>query len=419
MKALLLTLGTRGDVQPFVALARALRQAGHDAVLVAPRRFGEFARAHEVPFAGIADGPMALLDNGSPVGDVADGGLRAKLALARRMPGLFTEVLRDCWTVASAEPGVDVIVHNGQVGAGPHVAEKLGVPAVLALPLPLYVPTGAFPWPGLDLPHGLPGPVNRASYLGMRAAGTMFGRVVDRFRADLGLPRRRGRHDPLRRPDGGAATVLHAVSPQVLPRPGDWPATASVTGYWFLHDAEPGSSRLPPGLAEFLDRGDPPVFVGFGSMSGTDPAATTRVVLEAVRRSGRRAVLGTGWGGLDSAQQSKDVFVAREVPYPVLFPRVSAVVHHGGAGTTAAAAAAGRPQVVCPFVADQPFWGRRMARLGVAPPPVHQRRLTAAGLAEAIERTTALVPAAEDLGRRVRAEQGLAVAVRSLAEISR
>jgi sterol 3beta-glucosyltransferase len=166
VNALLLTLGTRGDVQPFVALARALRQAGHEALLVAPRMFDDFARAHDVPFAAIADGPMALMRSSSVVGDVADGGLRAKLALARRMPALFTDVLRDCWTIAAAQSEVDLIVHNGQVVAGPHVAEKLGVPAVLALPL--YVPTTEFPWPGQSLPRSLPGSVNRATYLGMR-----------------------------------------------------------------------------------------------------------------------------------------------------------------------------------------------------------------------------------------------------------
>jgi sterol 3beta-glucosyltransferase len=414
VKALLLTLGTRGDVQPFVALARALRQAGHEALLVAPRMFGDFARVHEVPFAAVADGPMALMQNGSAVGDVADGGLRAKLALARTMPGLFTDVLRDCWTIAAAQSYVDVIIHNGQILAGPHIAEKLGVPAVLALPLPLYAPTGEFPWPGQDLPHTLPHVVNRVSYLGMRGTEVMFGRVVDQFRAELGLPRRRGRHDPLRRPDGRPATVLHAMSPHVLPRPGDWPDTASVTGYWFLEDTYATPSLLPSGLADFLDAGDPPVFVGFGSMSGTDPAATTRMVLGAVARSGRRAILATGWGGLNPKEVPGNVFVASDIPHHLVLPRTSVVVHHGGAGTTAAAVAAGRPQVICPFVADQPFWGRRMAHLGVAPPPLRQRRLTADGLAEAIELANGFAPEATELGSQVRAERGVYEAVRQL-----
>ncbi len=288
------------------------------------------------------------------------------------------------------------------------------MPAVMALPLPLYVPTTEFPWPGQNLPRVLPGPVNRATYLGMRGTEVIFGRVMDRFRADLGLPRRRGRHDPLRSPDGGPVTVLHAVSPQVLPRPGDWPDTASVTGYWFLHDTEAEIGALPPDLECFLDAGEPPVFVGFGSMSGPDPAATTRTVLDAVAQTGRRAVLATGWGGLAPGEVPGSVFVAAEVPHHLVLPRTSVVVHHGGAGTTAAAVAAGRPQVVCPFVADQPFWGRRMAQLGVAPSPVPQRRLTAAKLAEAIGHAAGFAAAAAELGSRVRAERGVHEAMRQL-----
>jgi sterol 3beta-glucosyltransferase len=141
VKVLILTLGTRGDVQPFVALARGLTAAGHDAVLAAPHRFAEFATNRGVSFAGIDDGPLRLMGGGAAVvEDVATGGLGKKLALAKQMPAMFTRTLQDCWTVA-ADSGADLVVHNGQVIAGQHVAERLNRPAVLALPIPMYVPT--------------------------------------------------------------------------------------------------------------------------------------------------------------------------------------------------------------------------------------------------------------------------------------
>jgi sterol 3beta-glucosyltransferase len=411
VKVLIMTLGTRGDVQPFVALARGLTGAGHDAVLVAPHRFAEFVTGRGVSFAGVDDGPLRLMDEpSSVVGDVANHGLRAKLALARRMPAMFTTVLEDCWSVATDGPGgdADLILHNGQIIAGHHVAEALAIPAVLALPIPMYVPTREFPWPGQPLP--LPRALNRLTFAGMRAPELMFGRTVDRWRTTIGLPRRRHRHDPRRRPDGTPAPVLHAISPHVLPRPADWPATATVTGYWFL----PGTEPLPPALVEFLDAGEPPVFVGFGSMAGADPAATTATVLAAVRQTGMRAIVGTGWGGL-TAQPADEVFVVDNVPFDLLFPRVAAVVHHGGAGTVAIAAAAGRPQVICPFVADQPFWGRRMHDLGVAPEPIGQRRLTTDRLANAIEQAvTEHTTAATELGALVHDDNGLRNAVGAL-----
>ncbi|GAA3392764.1 glycosyltransferase [Cryptosporangium minutisporangium] len=150
MKVLVLTLGTRGDVQPFVALARGLQQRGHQAVVAAPERLAGLATGNGVQFAALDDGPLRVLDTSSVVGDVAAGGARAKIRLMRQLPAMFTGVLDDCWQVAStgAGAGADVIVHNGQVIAGQHVAEKLGIPAVLALPMPMYVPTRQFPWPG-------------------------------------------------------------------------------------------------------------------------------------------------------------------------------------------------------------------------------------------------------------------------------
>jgi sterol 3beta-glucosyltransferase len=418
MKALVLTLGTRGDVQPFAALARGLARRGHQVVVAAPERFRSLTEGPGVEFSSVDDGPLRVLEDPSAVGDVAGGGLRAKAALMRSMPAMFGRLLDDCWQVAStgAGAGADVVVHNGQVIAGQHVAEKLGVPAVLGLPIPMYVPTRAFPWPGQQFSPSLPGFLNRATFAGMKAPAVVFGRTVDRWRASLGLPRRRGRHDPLRSPDGRQVMVLHGISPSVLPRPGDWPATAQMTGYWFL-DSPAGDASLAPRVKELLAADPPPVYVGFGSMAGPDPAAATGVVLEALRLAGVRAVIGTGWGGLPETVSQGHVF-ASELPHDVVFPRCSVIVHHGGAGTTAAAARAGRPQVICPFVADQPFWGRRMQHLGVAPAPIDQRRLTAESLAAAIRQalTPSMARTAEGIGERIRAEDGITTAVAALED---
>ena len=424
MKALIMTLGTRGDVQPFVALARALDAAGHEAVLCAPRRFAAFVTGNGVQFAGVDDGPLRQLDTPADAGAAFAGGLRTRLRQIRAMPSMFDDVLADCWRIATdgAGAGSDVVLHNGGIMAGQHVAEALGVPAVLGLPLPLYVPTREFPWPGQSLPFGLPGPVNRATFAGMRLPAVTFGRVIDRWRRDtLGLPPRAGRHDPTVRPDGGPAPILHAYSPSVLPRPADWPAGAEVTGYWFL----PPEAALPAEVDQFLAAGPAPVFAGFGSMSGLDPQTCTRAVVKAAAFTGHRLVLATGWGGLDAATASAaatefgvELLVVGDVDYQRLFPRMAVIVHHGGAGTTGTAFAAGRPQVVCPFVADQPFWGRVAHARGVGPMPLPQRKLTGPALAQRIAEATepAAVAAASDLGKRIAREPGLD---RAVAQIER
>jgi sterol 3beta-glucosyltransferase len=419
VKALIMTLGTRGDVQPFVALARAWDSAGHEAVLCGPHRFADFVTSSGVRFAGVDDGPMRQLDSPAEAGQVIQGGLRARLRQVQTMPHMFDQLLLDCWQVASHGPGAgaEVIVHNGQILAGPHVAEALEVPAILALPIPMYVPTRAFPWAGQALPAWWPRRLNRATYGGMKMPAAVFGRVIDRWRADtLQLPRRRGRHDPTVNPDGTPATVLHAYSPAVLPRPDDWPATASVTGYWFLDT----NAALPDGVESFLAAGPAPIFAGFGSMTGVDPAQTAIAVVEAAAIADTRLILSAGWGGLDAdaataaaARTGVDLCLVDNVDYRRLFPRVATVIHHGGAGTTGAAFAAGRPQVVCPFVADQPFWARLAHHRGVAPSPLPQRSLTAPTLADRVVETQhpALRAAATALGERIAAEDGLATAV--------
>jgi len=235
VKVLILTFGTRGDVQPFVALARALRDRGHNPVLAAPQRFAGLASAHGLDLVPIDDGPLAAMDG--VAGAAVTGGVRAKVELARAMPGMFARILDDCAAVATTGPGVDaeVVVHNGQIIGAPHVAEYLEVPCVLGLTVPMYVPTGEFAWPGAALPTRLPRVLNRVSYVGMRGPAAMFGRTVDRWRRhSLGLGRRQGRHDPLRQPDGRPTLVLDAVSAHVVVPPSDWPASVVTTGYWFI-----------------------------------------------------------------------------------------------------------------------------------------------------------------------------------------
>nr|WP_055501208.1 glycosyltransferase [Nonomuraea pusilla] len=420
MKVLILTHGTRGDVQPYAALALALRTAGHEPVLAGPAAMASLAEPHDITFAPLHDGPNTLIDDPDIRQAVETNyrGLRGKkvaLRVMRRTKPLMAAVLDDLVTVA--EQGADLVVHAPGI-PGQHVAERLGVPAVPAALQPVWVPTAAFPNPMLPVP--LPGALNRASYLPIRLMLRSLGGIADDLRERrLGLPRRRGRHDILRGPDGRPATVLHGFSRHLLPGRLDYPAWVHTTGFWFL-PAPPGWAPSPE-LAAFLEAGQPPVYVGFGSMAGTDPRRVGRIVTEAVRLAGVRAVLASGWGGIQATDLPDTVHQLDQAPHDWLFPRMAAIVHHGGSGTTGAALAAGRPQVVCPFVADQPFWAARAHAAGVAVPPQPQRRLTPDTLAAAIRLAATdpgMAAAAADLGRRIRAEDGTGRAVTILESLS-
>jgi sterol 3beta-glucosyltransferase len=206
--------------------------------------------------------------------------------------------------------------------------------------------------------------------------------------------------------------VLYGYSQHVLPRPHDWAARYEVTGYWLLDAA--GGWEPPAELVQFLEAGPPPVYIGFGSMGSKDPAAAGRLAIEALARSGQRGILAAGWGGMQATELPATVHLISSVPHSWLFPRMAAVVHHGGAGTTAAGLRAGVPSVLVPFMGDQPFWGRRVATLGVGPTPIPRKRLTAERLATAIGEAVsnaAMRQRASDLGQVLRAEDGIGRAV--------
>jgi sterol 3beta-glucosyltransferase len=402
-KICILTFGTRGDVQPYLALGLGLKAAGYAITIATLAEFkalvldyglqhdtlrGDFLKA-----AQAAEGKSALEGRANP------------LKLLQQYVAMARDTLMDEW--ASAQKA-DVLVYNLAALGGYHLAEKLDVPAFASFPAPLYTPTRAFPSP--FLPFRNLGPFNKLSHRLFAAIGpTMYRRPIREWRRDvLGLPSAKG-EDTL---GGKPVTKLYAYSPTVVPPPADWDESSIVTGYWFL-DA-PASWRPEQALVQFLQDGPPPVYVGFGSMFMNGGARKTEIVLEALRLAGQRAVLATGWGGLTAENAPAGVFVLDAVPHDWLFPRVAAVVHHGGAGTTGAALRAGKPSVICPFVGDQPFWGHRVAALGAGPPPIPQRKMTAERLASAIRKAVTdpdMGQRAVSLGEAVRAEDGVGRAV--------
>lgn len=405
MRLAIHTLGTHGDVQPYVALARGLMAAGCEVVLATAARFESFVAGHGVPFAPLPDDFLDLMD--TPEGRAALSGrntLTWTMRLVRQVRPMMRRLLDSQW---AAVGGADAIIYHPKALGSVHIAERLGIPAFCAFTLPGMTPTQAFPSPMLPFPDL--GPLNRFSHeLFLRYANSLFREPVNRWREEvLGLP-------PSRRDDcihGVPVPRLYGFSPSVVPKPADWDDNSAVTGYWFLDD----EAWLPsPTLQGFLQAGPPPLYVGFGSLPSANPVRTTAMVVEALALAGQRGILASGWGGLVAAPLADHVYMLDAAPHDRLFPHVSAVVHHGGAGTTAAGLRAGKPTVICPFFGDQPFWGRRVADLGVGPAPIAFKHLTVARLVESITSAVdddAMRRRAEQLGAVLRAEDGVGTAV--------
>lgn len=405
MHVTILTLGSRGDVQPYIAVGRGLLAAGHGVRLVTAAQFEGFVRGHGLDFAPLDRRFLELTDTSAGQSAFEGGN---KLQLYKMVRPALRQILDDSW---SATQGTDAIIYHLKILAGYHLAEKLGIPAMIGMPLPAY-PTSAFANP--VLPSGMPSMFNRPSYRVNQLGKMPFaGMINDWRRSVLGLPPTSRFAAEDRLPDGRPIPVLHAYSPHVVPTPPDWPPHVTTTGYWFLD--QPTGWEPPKSLLEFLDDGPPPVYVGFGSMTTREPEAKARIIIAALERAGQRGLIAAGWGGLRTADLPPSFHVIKEAPHEWLFPHMAAVVHHGGAGTTAAGLYAGRPTVVVPFFGDQGFWGRRVHTLGAGPEPIPQKALTVERLAAAIHdavTSVAMRTRAEALGAALRAEDGVGVAVR-------
>lgn len=414
MRFTMLALGSRGDVQPYVALGRGLLDRGHSVRFVTFENFEPLVRGQGLDFHPVMGDSQALLNTLPGMGIMESG--QNPFRVMRGIMQTFGQLIDDYIESFSADilRETDAIINQLPAALfGRDLAESLHIPHMIASVIPL-VETSAFPL-SLMATRSMGGLLNRLSYrLAQRMVWQGFHSGVNRFRQQLGL-----------KPTSFAAyfrrqtdPVINGFSPLVVPPPPDWGDRVHTVGYWLLdeHDWQP-----PDDLMRFLESGDPPVFIGFGSMPMRDPQATTQIILEAVQQAGVRCILSSGWGKLGEIALPETVFRLEYAPYAWLFPQMAAVVHHGGSGTTGFGLRAGVPGLIVPFAADQPYWGKRIADLGVGPQPLAYKQLTANRLAAAVQEAvsdSAMRQRAAQLGTKLREEDGLAQAVQLIERYS-
>ncbi len=414
MEVALVTAGSRGDVEPFLALGEALAARGHAVRLLAPEGFGALFTGSPVRYRPVGPDPRLALEK-AQLSRIFHAGNRG-LAFVRELIRAYERAAPTFLEGMDRElKGAELVVFGSLGFPAWHWAEAHGVPAVPAFLQPL-LPTRAFPAPIGPWPAALSriGAFNRLTYrLAELFAWQLVRRPSNAYRRRLGLAPL-GPLGPFSRLYREKGPVLLGFSEAVVPRPPDWPERLAITGYW----QRPARDFLPPkALVRFLEGGGPVVYVGFGSMRPPEPAAFFAEVRRAIKLAGVRAVLARGWAGAP-VEADDDLFVLDEVPHAWLFPRVAAAVHHGGAGTSAAVFTSGVPGVWVPFIADQFFWAERARALGVAPPPVPARHLKAEALAAAIRAALAAGPraAALALAARLAREDGAARAAAILED---
>jgi len=419
MRITIVAIGGRGDVQPLVALGAGLRRTGrYEISIVTSDDFDGLVGKEGLEFISLGMNAQELLMT-EAAWDVLESGhnfLQGMWRIIRMMKPILEQIMDSTWQACQ---GTDAIIFSALGVGAYHIAEKQRVPCLWAIPFPLYSRTRSFPSLAFpSLPLG--GIYNLFTHIVVEQfAQQLGGRFVNHWRRKrLGLPPISLFKWPYRHLYGEPVPVLYSYSPSIVPKPSDWGEHIHVTGYWFLDHSS--DWKPPVELVDFLEAGQPPVYVGFGSMSNRDPEATAQIVIDALERSGQRGLIATGWGGLKSSSLPSSVFMLESAPHDWLFPRTTAVVHHGGAGTTAAGLRAGVPSVLVPHFGDQPFWGQQIVRLGVGPDPIPRRRLTADRLTHALRVAVTdeqMSKCAATLGQTIRAEDGIGNAVRIINQV--
>jgi UDP:flavonoid glycosyltransferase YjiC (YdhE family) len=408
MRIVIIAPGTRGDVQPYIALGKGLHNAGHYIRLVSHSNFESLVTSYGLEFWSFGNDVKDAVEN-NEMRELTEKG-NFLLLMAKMAKEAQREALRFAEGGLKAAQGMDIVLAGmGGLYIGIAIAEKLNIPLVQAFVVP-FTPTQEL---SSVLTPKIPALFNRFSHhltrqlmwQGFRSADTIARKKV------LNIPAA-----PLLGPYGSKSTqnmpILYGFSPSVIPAPSDWNGNTHITGYWFVDEAD--EWQPPAALLDFLQSGSPPVYIGFGSMSNRNPEQIADLVIQALTLTNQRAILLSGWGGLQRTNMPDSIFMIDSIPHSWLFPRVSAVVHHGGASTTAAGFKAGVPSVVIPFFGDQPFWGQRVADLGVGSKPIPRKKLTAERLADAIQEVVTnedMRQRASELGKQIQAENGIGSAL--------
>ncbi|HOU14568.1 MAG TPA: glycosyltransferase [Anaerolineae bacterium] len=402
MHITILAFGTRGDIQPFVALGRGLQAAGHIVRVVTQADFCAFVSDYGLDCAPVSVDLRAAWEAQKKPG--VD--LPAMYRVARQYLG---RALNEMWAACNAAEAL-VFNYMGRI-PGLHLVEKLRVPAYLGLIHPHQMDF-FYHWryfnnagqPVINVKEGVIDRLMQITYAGL---------INQWRRKTLNL-----RPAPLVGNDGWLAEwkipALCSWSPAIFPKLPEWPDWFHLTGYWFLD--HPATWQPPQDLVDFLAAGPPPVYVGFSGVTHLEIENMTEIIVQGLALAQQRGILASGWSDLGKhVALPETVYAAEAVPHDWLFPQLTVAVHHGGVGTTAAAFRAGIPSVVIPFVVDEPFWAGRVEQLGVGPAGIPPRQLTAERLAAAIQTAlndNSVKMRAANLGKRIRAEDGVARAVK-------
>ncbi|KAL9384542.1 hypothetical protein Peur_021552 [Populus x canadensis] len=382
LQIVILIVGTRGDVQPFIAIGKRLQDYGHRVRLATHSNFREFVLTAGLEFYPLGGDPKVLAGYMVKNKGFLPSGPSEVSIQRNQIKEIIYSLLPACKDpdIDSKIPfKADAIIANPPAYGHTHVAEALRVPLHIFFTMP-WTPTSEFPHPlsrvkqsaGYRLSYQI---VDSMIWLGIRDMINDLRKKKLKLRPVTYLSGSQGSDSDV--PYG------YIWSPHLVPKPKDWGPKIDVVGFCFLDLAS--NYEPPEPLLKWLEAGQKPIYIGFGSLPVQEPEKMTQTIVEALEQTGQRGIINKGWGGLGNLAEPKDfIYLLDNCPHDWLFLQCKAVVHHGGAGTTAAGLKAACPTTIVPFFGDQPFWGERVHARGVGPPPIPVDEFSLTKLVEAI-----------------------------------
>jgi len=415
MKVTFLTLGSRGDVQPYVALSKELIKNGHEALICTGETFKSFIEENGVGFHKAASDLMAIMESeeGRKVFNGGNYNIFKMLKFSKEIiKPLYRKSMDD---FLEASKGSDMIIYHPKALGAVDIADYLNIPCICMSPVPIMYPITEFPNFAISSKGNFGPFINKLTYKAISFSESSFIGDINDFRRELlNLPQRKTGELTFKLKDKNIP-IIYPISPFLFQEVKSWKDRVFLSGFFFLSLNE---EKLDERLEHFLKSGDKPIVISFSSMPLKNPTLFKEKLVKAIKETNNRAVILTGTSGMKFEDES-DIFAVEKAPHRLIFRRAKGIIHHGGVGTMAEALISGAPQLIMPFTVDQPFWANRLYIKGYSIKPLREKDLKITDLANALKEmeNKKYIDNAKNIKTIIEAEKGLEKAVKYIEEV--
>lgn len=415
MRIAIFTLGSRGDVQPYVALAKQAVKRGHNAIICTGQTFEKLIKENGVEFVKAESDLMALLETKEGKNILNNAGkhiMKTIKYMKEVINPAYRKSLDQFWTAAQ---NADVIIYHPKAFGAADMAIELGIPCISMPLVPITYPIEEFPNLAISPIKSFGKQVNKFTYKIMSLGEKSSLKEINDFRVKTLKRNKRKAGQYTYQRNGADIPIIYPISNALFPEVESWKDKVYLPGFFYL---DYNSQELGQGLKNFIAEGMAPIVISFSSMPLKNPEEFKAKLITALKVTNNRAIVLTGISGM-TFDDDKNILAVPQAPHALLFPLAKGIVHHGGVGTTAIALKSGRPQLIIPFSVDQPFWANRLYKMGYALKPLYEKTLQIQDLVQSFKgmEISANIASAKKIKELIESERGTDNAIDYLEKI--